>query len=266
MFFSVLMSIYNKEKPEYLDSCLNSLFLQTKLANEIILVEDGPINSQLSKVIEKYRKKLNIKSPKLKNNSGLASALNYGLTFCCHDIVIRMDTDDISIPERFQLQSDYLIKNEHIDVLGALVDEYNEDLSTYISTRHLPEFNDEIYLFSKSRSPISHPSCAFRKSVILKYDGYPLLQRAQDYGLWSKLITHDVKFHNLQKVLVKMRCGDGLLERRGFFYLKNEYSLLYYQYQIGFINLPRLLLNIISRSLLRLSPPKVKKFIYLKLR
>lgn len=266
MSFSILMSVYDKEKPEYLNNCLESLYLQTKLAGEIILVEDGPITLQLSDIIEKYRNKLNIKSPKLKHNSGLATALNYGLSFCCNDIVIRMDTDDISIPERCQLQYDYLMTNDNVDVLGTLVDEYNEDFSVYISTRKLPEFNDDIYMFSKSRSPISHPSCAFRKSVILKYGGYPLLQRAQDYGLWSKLIKNGVKFHNLQQVLVKMRCGDGLLERRGFFYLKNEYSLLYYQYQIGFITFPRLLLNIISRSFLRLSPPKVKKFIYLKFR
>ncbi|HIF9214294.1 TPA: glycosyltransferase [Photobacterium damselae] len=266
MAFSVLMSVYSKEKPEYLIQCLNSLCKQDLMASEVILVEDGPLGAELLSIIESYRQRLNIISPKLIENLGLANALNYGLRYCNNDLVARMDTDDICVSSRFRLQYEFMLENDSIAVCSGIVDEYNESMTKHLSTRFLPEKHDEIIKFARSRSPISHPATMFRKEIIEKVGGYPNLARAQDYGLWSNLIVNGYKFYNIQHVLVKMRCGSGLLERRGIYYFLNEMNLLAYQYKIGFLPLNIFLVNSMQRFILRLSPNKVKKFLYEKYR
>jgi glycosyltransferase involved in cell wall biosynthesis len=105
------MSIYFKEKPEYLEACLRSLDEQELKANEVVLVEDGPISFDLKVVIDRFRKSLNIVSVPLRENVGLASALNEGLKHCSYELVARMDTDDVSLPNRFRLQVNFMKLN-----------------------------------------------------------------------------------------------------------------------------------------------------------
>ena len=107
--FSVLMSLYMKEKPEYLDRCLESLFEQTIHANEIIIVLDGAISTELTATIEKWKTFLPLKILPLKENVGLGKALNLGLKICSNDIIIRMDTDDICLENRLETQYNFLL-------------------------------------------------------------------------------------------------------------------------------------------------------------
>ena len=118
MKFSVLMSIYSKEKPEHLNLCLESIEKQTLSPDEIVLVEDGPLTKELYQMIKTWKEKMPIlKTVALNLNSGLATALNYGLRKCKNNIIARMDTDDICTPERFQKQIEYLRKNPDIDII-----------------------------------------------------------------------------------------------------------------------------------------------------
>ena len=95
--FSVLMSVYHKDDPTYLDTALNSLTEQTAVPDEIVLVKDGPVSQQLEEVIDAFHKKFcNLKIVALEKNSGLGNALNQGLKHCSHELVARMDSDDIS--------------------------------------------------------------------------------------------------------------------------------------------------------------------------
>ena len=148
MKFSVLMSVYDKEKSEYLKEALQSLVDQTLLPDEVILVEDGPIGKNLQEVIKKYRSLLNIKSIKLENNCGLAVALNEGLKHCTHDLVARMDTDDISLPERFEKQIAYMQNNPDISVSSGWIEEI-DDQGRFFCLRKLPETHEELVNFAK---------------------------------------------------------------------------------------------------------------------
>lgn len=262
--FSVLLSVYNKENPIYLDQSLKSIYTDQKIKpNEIILVKDGPINIDLENVIEKWMQILPsiLRVITLKENNGLAKALNIGLKYCSNDLVARMDTDDLSTPERFHHQVLFMIKNPDIAVSSGVIEEYDSLLETKISERTLPLSHEEIKSFAKRRSPISHPACIFRKSIILKEGGYPNIY-PEDYALWGKLINNGYIFGNIPEKLIKMRAGRSIMERRGLDFLKGEIKTYYYFNKIGFINNKDLILNIILKSITRLSPRWVKIILY----
>ncbi len=260
MSFSVLMSVYFKEKPVYLAECLQSLVDQTLKADEVILVEDGPISSELKVEIEKYRDVLNIVSVALSVNIGLAKALNVGLKYCSYDLVARMDTDDIALPDRFEKQIALMSSNPDIAVSSGFVEEFN-DTGEILSQRVIPLEHDALVDFAKMRSPLSHPAVIFRKRVVLSVGGYPELY-PEDYLLWVMLIQSEYKISNIPDVLVRMRTGHDFITRRGWSFLKGELQTYRYLYKTNFINLYEYIKIVFLKSLLRLSPGFVKVFLY----
>jgi len=260
--FTVLISVCASERPIYFQECLQSIIDQSLACSELVLVQDGPLPIELLSVIDFYSRELPIVSVVLDENEGLAAALNRGLGYCTHDIVARMDTDDICIFDRFEKQILFMQQNPDVDVLGAWIEEYDVTMTKSLGVRYTPLDSTKIMRFARRRSPISHPSVMFRKSAVLAVGGYPNFRKAQDYALWSLMLTQGYKMQNLGEVLLKMRAGDGLLERRGGEYLKHELRILKYQYEIGFINSVEYVTNYIARSVVRLSPPTFKRIFY----
>jgi glycosyltransferase involved in cell wall biosynthesis len=256
------MSVYDQESPVNLVESLQSLSMQTFKADQIVLVEDGPISHKLKSVIDSYRKCLNIVSVRLPENVGLGAALNEGLKYCQYDLVARMDTDDIAFPTRFEKQVAFMCDHPEISASSAGVEEWNEDLTRKTGQRCLPTDPERLAKFAQTRSPLSHPVAIFRKSDILAVGGYPALRKAQDYGLWSLLITRGYKLSNLPDVLLKMRTGDGLLARRGWNYFKQEAKLIKYQRDIGFLSYHNYIRNLLLKGALRLSPAFLKRLAY----
>ena len=260
MPFSVLMSVYHKESPNYFQLCLQSLLDQSCRANEIVLVEDGPLGSELKTVIEKYRDSLNIVSVRLDKNVGLARALNEGLRYCLYDLVARMDTDDIALPKRFEKQVAFMESNPDISASSCLIDEFN-DKGVVFSQRALPLYHDALVKFAKKRSPLSHPGAIFSKQVVLSVGGYPELY-PEDYLLWVKLIQAGYKIANMPDVFVKMRTGEDFIVRRGWKFLRGELRIYHFMYKTGFINLFEFTNIVLIKSALRLSPGFIKIFLY----
>ncbi len=263
MQFSVLMSVYKKEKPEFLYLAIKSIWEDQILKpSEIVLVKDGPLGNDLNNCIDIWKTKLNnkLKVITLTANVGLASALSEGLRHCEYDIIARMDSDDISLPERFQKQVTFMINNPDIAVSSAVIEEFDETGKT-LALRKLPLEHDNILRFAKNRSPVSHPVVIFKKSEILAVGGYPNF-RNEDTALWTLLLVKGCKFANLPDVLLRMRTDNNFLKRRGYEFLKGEYSLLKFQKKVGFISLTQYLKNIVVRSTVRLSPKFVKKLLY----
>ncbi len=260
MSLTVLMSVYFKEKPEYLEACLQSLAVQTLKADEVVLVEDGPISSDLKAVIERFRESLNIVSVPLNENVGLACALNEGLKHCSHDLVARMDTDDIAVPDRFAKQVAFMQANSDIAASSGFIEEFN-DAGAVLSQRALPLEHDALVKFAKKRSPLSHPAVIFRKQAVLSVGGYPELY-PEDYLLWVKLIQAGYKISNVSDVLVKMRTGEDFITRRGWRFLRGELRIYHYMYKTGFINLLAFINIVLMKSILRLSPGFIKIFLY----
>lgn len=260
--FSVLMSVYSEDEPAYLSAALQSLVSQTLPADEIVLVQDGPITPQLASVIEAYARRLTLCIIALPENFGLAHALNEGLRQCAHDWVARMDSDDIALPERFEKQIGYILKHPDVDVLGALVEERDEAMSSILSIRRVPLTHQEIRKFAVRRNPISHPVAIFRKSAVLSVGGYPLFPKAQDYALWSIMLMRGFKFANQGQCLLWMRCGRGLMGRRGFNYFVNEAKLLAFQRRIGLLGPVDYWMNMFGRAAVRVAPSNVKTILY----
>ncbi len=255
------MSIYSEECPEYLTRSLRSLVNQTLKADEVVLVEDGPIPEELQLVIEHFKEKLNIKSVKLEKNRGLAVALNEGLKYCSNELIARMDTDDISLPHRFEKQVAFMKAHPEVAVSSAFIEEVSETNQT-LSIRKLPLVHEELLYFAKTRCPITHPVSIFRKSAVLSVGGYPDLKKAQDAALWSLMLQHGFRFANLDEVLLKMFIGKEFFNRRSLEHLRYELAALNFQRQIGFITWPIFFKNVVIRLILRLSPVYIKQLLY----
>lgn len=266
--FSVLLSVYYKENPKYLEEALASIYdKQSMKPNQIVLVQDGPLTTELEKVISFWKEKLDnlLVLVPLEKNVGLAAALNEGLKYCNNELVARMDTDDIASPDRFKKQISFMKSNPDVAVSSGLVEEWSEDFSHKVSERKLPLVHEDIYRFAKSRSPISHPAVVFRKTAVLESGGYPSFY-PEDHPLWGLMLHKGYKFANLPDVLVKMRVGDAFIERRGKGFLKGEIELSKYLNEIGFINKYELFGNIVKRTLVRLAPVFVKRILYKHIR
>ncbi len=272
MKFSVLISLYDKENPSNLNDALESIYLQTVSANQIVLVKDGPINQDLEKIIGIWQQKFGglMDVVSLNKNVGLARALNAGIAVCKYDWIARMDTDDVALSQRFEIQVNVLKKNPHISVLGSWISEHDESMGATISTRKVPETHLEILKYSKRRCPINHMTVFFQKKAVMSIGGYPHFDtrtNIEDYVLWAVLLHHGYNFMNIQKVLVKARTGSSLLNRRGGReYIKIEKYYLKKLKEIGFMNTYEYRSNLIMRFMVRLAPSKLRGWIYTLLR
>lgn len=256
--------MYVKERVSNFNEAFSSIWdQQTLKPSQIVLVKDGILSSELDGAIESWKSRLGdtLTVVSLPENLGLAKALNAGLKHCQYELVARMDTDDISLSRRFDSQVRFMGQNPEVVASSGFIKEF-DDLGRVLGLRKLPIQHSDIVKFAKRRSPLSHPAVIFRRDVVLAVGGYPLFRNAQDYALWSVLIVKGYKLANLPEVLVKMRTGNDMYNRRGYSYLKKEMELLKFQYKVGLLSATDFLFNLVSRTALRLSPNFVKKFLY----
>lgn len=265
--FSVLSSVYIKESPLFLRQSLDSIFNQTLLPNEVILVKDGPLTNTLNTIIKEYTKRYStLKVINLSINQGLGKALNEGLKHCSYELVARMDTDDIAKPDRFKKQIEIFQKYPNIDIVGAWIEEFENNPSNIISIRKLPETSEDIYKYAKKRCPVNHPVVMFKKSSVLAAGGYQHFPLFEDYYLWVRMLKNGAQFYNIQKSLLYFRLSPDMFKRRGGWkYAFNEYKLQKEFRKIGFINTVNLIYNIFIRFTLRILPNNTRTIIYKKL-
>lgn len=267
MKFSVLLSVYYKEKPNCLKESLSSIFKQRCLPNEVILVEDGPLTCELNNVISEFLDKgLKMEIVRLAKNQGLGKALNEGLKHCSYDLVARMDTDDIAKPDRFEKQITAFRDHPELEAVGAWIDEFEgDDVSNIISIRKLPEHHSEIYQFAKKRNPINHPVVMFRKKAVLAVGGYQNFPFFEDYDLWVRMLLNGARFYNIQESLLYFRFSSDMFKRRGGLrYIKMEISFQNRLKRFGFISITEFLSNILIRLIARIIPNSVRGFLYKK--
>ncbi|RKR06050.1 amylovoran biosynthesis glycosyltransferase AmsE [Kushneria sinocarnis] len=262
--FSVLISVYHKESPEFLRSCLSSLGEQTLPASEIVIVEDGPIGDELKGVINEFSDSLPIVSLPLKQNVGLGEALNQGMAVCSHDLVARMDADDLCTSDRFEKQISYLDKtSSNMALLGGAIAEFDSDPSSPHSYRILPTGPDQVRKFGKKRCPVNHMTVVFRKEAIKAVGGYKTFLGMEDYYLWARLLASGYEMDNLADVVVKARVGNGMIaRRRGWHYFRQDLALQRKFQEIGFIGWHDVIINSLARAPFRLLPVKWLDWFY----
>jgi glycosyltransferase involved in cell wall biosynthesis len=261
--FSVLMSVYAREQSGNLDASLDSLARSIEPVTELVLVEDGPLGTELLEVIERYRPNLNILSVRLPTNRGLPAALNAGLAECQHPLVARFDSDDLNMPQRFGAQLDFLSANPQVAVVGSAVEEFDADTGAVLSRRVAPKDYAAIRRFAKLRSPMNHPSVMFRKQVVLDAGGYRDIPYLEDYALWVQCIVDGAGLANLQEVLVRMRSGVGQMNRRrGWIYVRSEIEFARVFRRAGFFSFVDMLAFLLLRIPPRLLPAELLLKLY----
>lgn len=264
--FSVLMPVYHKENPNYFKGALDSILMnQTLKPNEFVLVVDGPVNDDLNMIINEYEKNYEktLKVYRLERNVGLGKALNYGLSKCTYNLVARADSDDINMPERFELQIDKFKNDNSIDVLGSFIDEFNDDYKSPINFKKMPIKHTELYRMAKMRNPINHMSVMFKKKAIIDAGEYQHLPYLEDYYLWIRVIANGGKLENLDKYLVHVRVGNGMVYRRSNKeYIPGWKILNNYMRDKKIINFHEYIRNIINIYAFIYMPVPLKKAAY----
>jgi glycosyltransferase involved in cell wall biosynthesis len=267
MSFSVLLSVYYREKPDYFFKSLESILNQSLPPSEIVIVKDGPLTPELDEVINHYNGRACLNLVSLEKNYGLGIALNHGLSACTYDIVARMDSDDIARHDRFERQISFITKHSEYDLVGSNIAEFNRDIDDIVSYRKVPEHPDEIASFARRRSPVNHMSVVFRKDAVLKAGGYLPFRNYEDYHLWMRMLIHGSKFYNIQENLIFARIGNDMLARRqGLMYFKQELKLQSTFLKAGFIKFHIFILNIMLRAIPRLMPLFMLKIVYNRIR
>lgn len=266
--YSVLMSLYKNEKVEYLNKSIMSMILQTVEPDEIVIVKDGPLTKELENTLDYYLKKYPnlFKIITSEKNLGLGLALNLGLYNCKNELVARMDTDDISLPTRCEKQLKKFSENKELGIVGTMIDEFSEDEGEIISSRKVPITYEEIYKFSKRRSPFNHPTVMYKKSLVLDVGGYKDLKKCQDFNLFGRMLQNGVKAENIPETLLLFRAGDNFIEKRGNWlstksYIKSSYDL----FQIGYTNILDFLYVFFGQLTIFIVPIFLRKIIYKRL-
>jgi wcaA protein len=268
MKFSVLMSLYFKENPLFLEQCFISLVNQTYPADEIVLVLDGEITPELEQVINQFKDKLPLKLVPLMKNVGLGKALNEGIKQCSNEWLFRMDTDDICYPERFAKQVEFIEKNPDVVLFGTQIAEFDQDPNHILSIRQVPVSFEEIIHFNKLRSPFNHMTVAYKKSILAQVGGYQHHLFLEDYNLWNRIIATGSKVGNLPEVLLYARTnGNAMIgRRRGWIYAKSEWKLFKLKYQLKIQGMFSGFVTFVMRTFPRLLPVFILKFIYKSVR
>ena len=267
MKYSVLMTVYKNDNPLYFEKSIMSMIHQTNKADEIVIVKDGPITNELQKVIDIIDNKFPniIKQVNLEKNLGLGLALNEGLKVCKNDIVARMDADDISLNNRCELQLNEFILDQDLDIIGCSVDEFIDDESNIVSSRLVPETNEEIYKFARQRDPFNHPTVMYRKSKVLSSGGYSDLRKNQDTDLWIKMLLKNCKCKNIKDSLVLFRFDESTYERRkNWLNTKLFIKIRYNAYKTGFSSLFDFIKVAMVQVIIYILPINFQKLIYRK--
>lgn len=262
MNYSVLMSVYHKEKPLFLKSAMDSIWNQTVKTDDFVLVCDGPLTDQLNEVIRQMQieHKDELTVLRLEKNNGLGIALNYGLKQCNNELVARMDSDDISFPDRCEKQLNVFKHNKDISIVSGTIAEFENSIDTVIAERRLPEKNDEIVSFARKRTPFNHPCTMYKKKAVEDAGGYQDFYLLEDYYLWIRMLCNGEKGYNIQEPILWMRTGAGMYKRRsGLKYVKSQLRLFRYMRKRGFISRAQLVKSSILRTIGSLIPTRIRK-------
>lgn len=266
MRFAVLMSVYRNDKAEEVSEALESILGQTVRPDQIVIVLDGPVSEELRDVLDRYfDRNPCIRLLPLKQNVGLGKALRYGLKYCDYEYVARMDSDDISLPDRFQKQIAYLERHPETDVLGGGIAEYDLTMETRLAVRAVPVSMEEISRRMRIRNPMNHVTVMYKKSAVLGAGNYRDCPYFEDYYLWCRMLKKGHRFHNLEDILVNVRTGDAMYRRRG----GKNYNSAIIRFQkkvrkLGLISRSQLIRNLAIRLCVANMPNAMREHFYRK--
>lgn len=266
--FSVLMSLYIKERPEYFRACMESILEQTVLPEEIVIVKDGPLTDELEAALAEYVRK----DPRLytvvplETNRGLGLALAEGILHCRNELVARMDTDDICRKDRFELQLKEFEKDPKLDICGSHILEFEGEISNIVAQRKVPIQDAEIRQYQKRRDGFNHMAVMYKRSSVLKAGNYQTCMLMEDTYLWVNMFNAGCTAVNIDDYLVYARIGKDMFERRGgWAYFKKYREGRRKVRQTGYIGFVDYYYTLLVQLVVALIPNKIRGWVFKKL-
>jgi glycosyltransferase involved in cell wall biosynthesis len=261
---SALLSVYHQTTPDELSNCLESIKNQSLQPVETVVVLDGPVNPDIYEILDRFESDLKIRKVPVSRQRGLGPALRDGLEHCKGPLIARADTDDISVPERFWWQHQFLESNPEVRVLGGWLQEHDSSAPQRVSfIRRLPQTHEELVVFARKRNPLNHPTVMFFKDTISDVGSYLDYRWFEDYHLWSRVLLAGHQIANLPQVLVEAKADSSYFARRGGWqYALAESRFLGSLYKIGFLGPFECLIALLGRLPVRLLPVFVRRHFY----
>lgn len=214
--YSVLMTVYKGDNPLYVETSIKSILDQTHPSNDFVIIEDGPLPEAMEQIICAYEaSNPAIHVLRLPKNAGLGKALNEGLPLCKNELIARMDSDDISMPDRCEKQVKAFMDDPELDIVGCPVKEFVGTPDNVVGQRLVPLDNEAIHKYVRRRDPFNHPTVMYRKSKVMKYGPYGDYRKNQDTDLWIKLLCKGgCKAINIDEFLLMFRFDEGTFRKR----------------------------------------------------
>ncbi|MGL0818282.1 glycosyltransferase [Vibrio vulnificus] len=264
---AVIMSLYKDDSHLHFKQAIESILEQSGVSVSLFLAVDGPVCTNLSNYLKCIEKNRQIFIYRHNINKGLATRLNElideVLRFGSFDFIARMDSDDISSPDRLFKQCTFLNDNTGIDIVGSDVIEIDNDGREVFYKRMKTDHDDIVRSFIQ-RCPFNHPTVLFRPIVFTEHNiRYPSgIKNTQDYYLWVECLAKSIRFANINEPLLYFRVNSCFHSRRGMKKALNDVqSRIYAMKKLRIFNV-RNVAHTIALFLLRMSPPKVKAFAY----
>jgi glycosyltransferase involved in cell wall biosynthesis len=265
--FSLLMSVWAGDRPDFLEAAFHSVVHdQTRRPDDVVLVQDGPVSAELDATITSLIHESPVPTTllALDANVGLGIALDQGMAACAHDIVARMDADDIALPHRFEVQVGLV--ESGVDIVGSSLLEFGTDPDDIVGRRVPPIDPDEIVRYARFHQPFNHPTVVYRRRVVAAAGGYRHLDLMEDYLLFAKMIGNGATVANVEEPLVLYRVGAGAYARRGgVALLKSEVRLQRQLRAMGFTTRRQFVRNVVVRGGYRLVPEGLRRSAYRRL-
>ena len=269
--YSVLMSVYYKEKPQYLKLSIQSMLDQTVAPDEFIIVKDGPLTDELDAIINEFI----IKYPSLftiicnETNLGLGPALRKGVETARNDLIARMDSDDYSVSDRCEKQLKLFETDKKLGMVGCFEAEFVDRINNVTSIHKVPENHDEIKNFMRRRCAVLHPTVIFKKKEVIKSGNYQeksIFPVYEDYDLFARMIFDaNVRCFNIQEPLYYIRTSEDFYERRGGKkYAKTVLRFKQHLLKKGNISFVDFIISGVGQAFVCLLPNKLRKEFYLK--
>lgn len=210
------MSVYEKEKSEYLKQAIDSMMNQTCKPEQFVIVEDGRLNDELYSVLDDFSRKYPniICRLSLECNCGLGVALDKGLEICRNNLVARMDSDDVAVEDRCEKQLKLFKENPSLSIVSGCIAEFIGDINNVVSIRDVPERHEAIRRRMRTRSAFNHPAVMYKKAEVILAGGYGNLKRKQDHDLFSRMMNNGSRAYNIQDIILYFRADEYNLKRR----------------------------------------------------
>ena len=263
--YTVAMSVYAGEKPANLAASLQSMFEQTVPCAELILCCDGELTPALDEVIARYTALFGGRMRVLRSSRhvGVGACANAALKAARTEMIVKMDADDISLPERCEKQLRLMEEEPALDMCGAFLEEFDDITGEPISVKAVPEASAEIRRYARRRNPFNNPTLVYRKNAALAAGGYAVKGRCEDYDLVVRMLMSGSEGANIPEVLLRYRVTAGNMERRRN--LANTRGFIEVRYKIynaGFSSLTDFLIPCAAQIMLFLMPKKITKIFY----